>query len=175
MTGRIRNPTDPHWLVKDFHVLYRVAAEAEVALLKVPRAADTRAALQMQVARLRSAFEICEAERRGAPSRLTEAERKALNALHRWLHSPLGDDALIEEAQDYHEQVEAEGGAEDCERIQNEERAAWANAQREMATPSGVCRVCGCTDDDCRGCIERTGKPCWWVEPDLCSACEVKR
>lgn len=34
-----------------------------------------------------------------------------------------------------------------------------------------TCRVCGCTDDDCRGCIERTGSPCYWVEPDLCSAC----
>jgi hypothetical protein len=33
------------------------------------------------------------------------------------------------------------------------------------------CRVCGCTDDDCRQCIEKTGKPCHWVEPDLCSAC----
>jgi hypothetical protein len=41
----------------------------------------------------------------------------------------------------------------------------------------GVCRVCGCTDDDCRQCIEKTGVPCHWVEPDLCSACadEVKR
>ena len=35
----------------------------------------------------------------------------------------------------------------------------------------GVCRVCGCTDDDCSGCIERTGEACHWVEPDLCSAC----
>jgi hypothetical protein len=33
------------------------------------------------------------------------------------------------------------------------------------------CRVCGCTDDDCSQCIEKTGKPCHWVEPDLCSAC----
>jgi hypothetical protein len=33
------------------------------------------------------------------------------------------------------------------------------------------CRVCGCTDDDCSECIERTGEPCSWVEPDLCSAC----
>jgi hypothetical protein len=33
------------------------------------------------------------------------------------------------------------------------------------------CRVCGCTDFDCRGCIERTGVPCHWVERDLCSAC----
>ena len=34
------------------------------------------------------------------------------------------------------------------------------------------CRLCGCTDLDCRGCIERTGEPCYWVERDLCSACE---
>ena len=41
-----------------------------------------------------------------------------------------------------------------------------------VETPtSGVCRVCGCTDDDCRQCIEKTGVPCHWVEPDLCSAC----
>ena len=33
------------------------------------------------------------------------------------------------------------------------------------------CRICGCTDDDCSGCIERTGVPCEWVEDDLCSAC----
>jgi hypothetical protein len=33
------------------------------------------------------------------------------------------------------------------------------------------CRVCGCTDLDCSGCIERTGEPCHWVEYDLCSAC----
>jgi hypothetical protein len=33
------------------------------------------------------------------------------------------------------------------------------------------CRVCGCTDGDCRQCIEATGMPCVWVEEDLCSAC----
>jgi hypothetical protein len=33
------------------------------------------------------------------------------------------------------------------------------------------CRVCGCTDRDCRRCIEKTGEPCYWVEKDLCSAC----
>lgn len=36
-----------------------------------------------------------------------------------------------------------------------------------------ACRVCGCTDLDCSGCIERTGKPCYWVDDDLCSACEA--
>lgn len=36
------------------------------------------------------------------------------------------------------------------------------------------CRVCGCTDADCSSCVERTGMPCSWVEPDLCSACEER-
>jgi ParB/RepB/Spo0J family partition protein len=40
------------------------------------------------------------------------------------------------------------------------------------ATP-GVCGVCGCTDDDCRQCIEATGHPCHWVDIDrtICSRC----
>lgn len=34
-----------------------------------------------------------------------------------------------------------------------------------------TCRVCGCTDNDCTQCAERTGHPCHWVAKDLCSAC----
>jgi len=34
-----------------------------------------------------------------------------------------------------------------------------------------LCRKCGCWQQDCRGCIEKTGYPCSWVEEDLCSAC----
>lgn len=40
-----------------------------------------------------------------------------------------------------------------------------------------ACRVCGCTDGDCSGCIERTGWPCSWVVDleteagPICSAC----
>lgn len=37
-----------------------------------------------------------------------------------------------------------------------------------------TCRVCGCTDNDCSQCIEKTGRPCHWVEHDLCSACAPK-
>lgn len=33
------------------------------------------------------------------------------------------------------------------------------------------CRVCGCTEEDCSGCIARTGEPCRWAAPELCSAC----
>lgn len=32
-----------------------------------------------------------------------------------------------------------------------------------------VCRVCGCTDNN--ACITEVG-PCWWVEEELCSACD---
>lgn len=35
------------------------------------------------------------------------------------------------------------------------------------------CRICGCTEDDCTQCIIKTGQPCWWVEKDLCSACQI--
>ncbi len=34
-----------------------------------------------------------------------------------------------------------------------------------------ACRRCGCTEEDCSGCIRRTGEPCYWVAHDLCSAC----
>lgn len=34
-----------------------------------------------------------------------------------------------------------------------------------------MCRICGCTDDDCSKCIEKTGQPCHWVKDGLCSAC----
>ncbi len=42
------------------------------------------------------------------------------------------------------------------------------------ATAKRACRVCGCTDDDCRQCIKKTGGTCTWVEQDLCSACVPK-
>lgn len=51
-----------------------------------------------------------------------------------------------------------------------EKPAKAKKAARKKAT-AGVCRECGCTDDDCTDCVERTGEPCTWVEPDLCSAC----
>ncbi len=41
--------------------------------------------------------------------------------------------------------------------------------------PVRACRVCGCTDADCRGCTERLGEPCQWVDGTngtVCTACE---
>lgn len=40
-------------------------------------------------------------------------------------------------------------------------------------TNEKTCRVCGCTEEDCKQCIEKTGTPCHWVEEDLCSACQT--
>jgi hypothetical protein len=37
--------------------------------------------------------------------------------------------------------------------------------------PARACRVCGCTQADCRQCIVRTGAPCDWAAEDLCTAC----
>lgn len=122
--------THAAWLVKDFHVLY-LAAEAGLAqaVLDGYKSAHLND-LARQLCRLRPAFEACESERKsGTPERLNEAERRALNALHRWLHSPVGEDLLIEEAQDFHELVHTED-AHDCERLEEEERIAWANASR---------------------------------------------
>ena len=43
---------------------------------------------------------------------------------------------------------------------------------KEMVEPSvRSCTVCGCTETDCSGCIERTGRPCYWTGPRICSAC----
>ena len=44
-------------------------------------------------------------------------------------------------------------------------------AELERLEPEATCRNCGCTGEDCSGCVERTGEPCYWVEADLCSAC----
>jgi DNA-binding CsgD family transcriptional regulator len=48
-------------------------------------------------------------------------------------------------------------------------RAIEGQSVRQTTPPT--CRICGCTDADCRACVERTGAPCTWVEADLCSAC----
>ena len=57
-------------------------------------------------------------------------------------------------------------------------RAAMRDAVLGIANGSyqavRACRGCGCTEDDCREFIRRTGSPCFWVERDLCSACVPK-
>lgn len=37
-----------------------------------------------------------------------------------------------------------------------------------------TCRVCGCTDDDCRQRVAPSDETIRWVAADLCSACEER-
>ncbi|MEN6425199.1 MAG: ParB N-terminal domain-containing protein, partial [Phycisphaerales bacterium] len=55
------------------------------------------------------------------------------------------------------------------------ELAEVTAAPEGKTTGPGVCRVCGCTDDDCSQCVEATGEPCTWVEADLCSRCAAQQ
>lgn len=52
---------------------------------------------------------------------------------------------------------------------------AWVRLVQEVlvALPLVLdqCAVCGCTEEDCSQCVEKTGEPCSWVQPGLCSAC----
>lgn len=68
--------------------------------------------------------------------------------------------------------------AEEDDRIPAQDRnaASWialafTNEDLDDAFAEPKCRACGCTDEDCRQCIQKTGQPCYWVEEDLCSAC----
>ena len=52
------------------------------------------------------------------------------------------------------------------------------NCTRPHKPRVGVCRYCGCTEDDCSECVELTGEPCSWVPGQqftLCSACETPK
>jgi hypothetical protein len=49
---------------------------------------------------------------------------------------------------------------------------AWGEQQKPAVRK---CRVCGCTENNCKQCIKKTGKPCTWVEEDLCSACAPEK
>ncbi|MDR0487002.1 MAG: ParB/RepB/Spo0J family partition protein [Treponema sp.] len=72
---------------------------------------------------------------------------------------------------------EKSGGAHGESGPANESSAGSSTSKRKgkgaKAQENSVrkCWVCGCTDDDCRQCIEKTGNPCHWVEEDLCSCC----
>lgn len=49
----------------------------------------------------------------------------------------------------------------------------------ETGVRKKICRVCGCTDLDCRQCVEAQGTPCVWVDGQrnsdgpICSRCYV--
>ena len=47
----------------------------------------------------------------------------------------------------------------------------FGDEDKETTVKVRTCRVCGCTENNCSQCIEKTGSPCTWVDEDLCSAC----
>ena len=48
-------------------------------------------------------------------------------------------------------------------------RTVTTRAGRILNERAAMCEEA--PDADCSGCIKRTGRPCHWVERDLCSAC----
>ena len=48
-----------------------------------------------------------------------------------------------------------------------------ADCQKEEMRGSPYCRVCGCSEFD--PCFDENNEPCYWVEEDLCSACQGKK
>lgn len=73
-------------------------------------------------------------------------------------------------------------GLPDADLLRAVIRLAWESDLVRSARPQwpacvvpagwrGRCRLCGCTDADCRGCVEVIGRPCSWVARELCSAC----
>ncbi len=59
---------------------------------------------------------------------------------------------------------ECEGVPEKCK--VKDTWQCWQRYLQNRAENEGVCRMCGCTQDN--ACEDG----CYWVEPDLCSHCE---
>jgi hypothetical protein len=57
---------------------------------------------------------------------------------------------------------------------QAEFRRQRFEALRRVPQP-GHCRICGCTEDDCSGCVAIIGEACSWADEahTLCTACEM--
>jgi hypothetical protein len=135
-----------------------------------------------------------EAEARAAWREKRKARREASAELAEWVNTPrpeLPDAAFAGEARRLTDLVV------DLEQEERSSLSSWKvvsarrrRAQLELQTtvrawtapvplfdapkeepPPRSCRVCGCTDDNCADCIEKTGLPCHWIEEDLCSAC----
>lgn len=53
----------------------------------------------------------------------------------------------------------------------------WVYVLEVLKTNPGTCISCGCTDDNCLGCIEKTGSPCSWTNSNhtVCSACRPSK
>ena len=62
----------------------------------------------------------------------------------------------------------------ECFVSQREFDKRWEGAFGNKKGKAMKCIKCGCTDDDCSGCVKAQGFPCAWVEPGKCSRCFCK-
>jgi PRTRC genetic system protein E len=74
------------------------------------------------------------------------------------------------------EKVKAEAEEQKAKRHTPAPKRKKSDPKGQQSDPADTetvpkCRECGCTEDNCTQCVEKTGKPCHWVETDLCSAC----
>lgn len=94
-----------------------------------------------------------------------------------WEYRCLDAEKILKELVDLKKTHDNPNASEQEKQMYKHTKAAvWEMAKEHLRVagyPDQIrtCRVCGCTDYDCRQCIEKTGSPCHWVEPDLCSAC----
>lgn len=73
----------------------------------------------------------------------------------------------ISRNREYMRAIGRKGGEARSVTMQLRQSAAQATIDLEPQR----CNKCGCTDEDFRGCVKRTGQPCRWVRRNLCSAC----
>ena len=105
---------------------------------------------------------------------LLAAKRAAFWGNGHWTGAMNKDEAAFWEAFDVDrtallKEVKAEAGNPKSKPSPDTEDADGPDDEAEVAVQK--CRVCGCAEDDCSQCVEKTGKPCSWAEADLCSAC----
>ena len=68
-------------------------------------------------------------------------------------------------------------GAEELKKVEEEKKQSVGVDQAKGSDKTVTTKIeqtcigCGCTENDCHQCIEKTGNPCSWVAPNKCSAC----
>jgi hypothetical protein len=119
---------------------------------------------------------------KGSPE---DAEKDLLeaiaNPLKEYATGVQGAAAFIEKTKKAEEEKDKKEKADKAAAAKAEKKSSGKGKKPEKADKAAdeepeekTCRECGCTEEDCKQCIEKTGKPCTWVEDDLCSACAIK-
>jgi len=132
---------------------------------------DRRAARDAEVATIREAALAAAAAGAGAYEGATGHVQLLAEELDSWRASCAALAAAVDTAHAERDQAlaAAAGLAELVEAVRT--AVADCTTGRDHDGDGMTCVVCGCTEQDCTGCADRTGQACWWVASDLCSAC----